>query len=120
DRVLPRPDGTMSGYAVAAYHQPDDVGGGRDRASRRAAVGRLCQPSTLSAERLWAVCANRDASRAKGEAGRASVEQRFSWDASAARLLDIVMTLEGRSPARTPPTSAPAPAKTERSPYWLG
>jgi len=72
------------------------------------------------AERLWAVCANRDASRAKGEAGRASVEQRFSWDASAARLLDIVMTLEGRSPARTPPTSAPAPAKTERSPYWLG
>jgi GT2 family glycosyltransferase/glycosyltransferase involved in cell wall biosynthesis len=72
------------------------------------------------ARQLRAVYENRDAARARGDAGRVSVEQRFSWDSSAARLLEIAKTVKERSRARTPATTTAIPAKAERSPYWLG
>jgi GT2 family glycosyltransferase/glycosyltransferase involved in cell wall biosynthesis len=75
-------------------------------------------PRSLAA-RLRQVVDAPDEARRLGERARASVIDRFTWDAAAKSLLDLI---DAHPPADRSPraaaTTAAVPA--ERSPYWLG
>jgi GT2 family glycosyltransferase/glycosyltransferase involved in cell wall biosynthesis len=61
------------------------------------------------------------AARVLGDRGRRDVTDRFTWDNSARRLVEIVETIRTAERARSsgrPRRSPPAPVET--SPYWLG
>jgi GT2 family glycosyltransferase/glycosyltransferase involved in cell wall biosynthesis len=81
-----------------------------------------CEPDRDDlARQLRRVVEDPEAARAVGARGRADVVERFSWDASAARLVEIVGRLRAERQAARPRPLAPAAATpAERSPYWLG
>ena len=68
---------------------------------------------------LRAAFDDREAAAAIGRRARAEVVEHFSWDRSAARLLDIIRAAR-QARRRTPRPSASVVQVTERSPYWLG
>jgi GT2 family glycosyltransferase/glycosyltransferase involved in cell wall biosynthesis len=79
------------------------------------------EPSVTSlAEHMRTVYEQRESAAALGARGRASVLDRFSWDRTAARLVDITNELRARRP-KVPRGKPETPAvRVERSPYWLG
>jgi GT2 family glycosyltransferase/glycosyltransferase involved in cell wall biosynthesis len=81
-----------------------------------------CAPDRSDLVRqLRSVAGNPAAAAAVGEAGRRAVVDRFTWDASAQRLVQIVDELRARQTWLTtrPADRAPAPV-VESSAYWLG
>jgi GT2 family glycosyltransferase len=97
------------------------VGACLDTASLAIANGPMWaepDPRSLAARLRQVVEAPGDARRL-GEHARASVIDRFTWDATARSVIDLI---DDHPPAsrssRTTATAAPTPA--ERSPYWLG
>jgi GT2 family glycosyltransferase/glycosyltransferase involved in cell wall biosynthesis len=71
---------------------------------------------------LRVVAANPAAAARVGEAARRAVIDRFTWDASASRLLEIVEELRARQSRAVPAFTKPAatPTAESSSPYWLG
>jgi GT2 family glycosyltransferase/glycosyltransferase involved in cell wall biosynthesis len=81
-----------------------------------------CEPDRHDLMRqLRFVAGNPAAAAAVGEAGRRAVVDRFTWDASARRLVEVVDELRARQarPTTRPADRAPTPV-TESSAYWLG
>jgi GT2 family glycosyltransferase/glycosyltransferase involved in cell wall biosynthesis len=79
------------------------------------------EPSVRSlAEQMRTVNEARESAATVGARGRTTVLDRFSWDQTAARLVEITNELRGRR-ATVRRGAARAPVlQAERSPYWLG
>jgi GT2 family glycosyltransferase/glycosyltransferase involved in cell wall biosynthesis len=79
------------------------------------------EPSEHSlAKQMRTVYEDRETAAALGASGRAAVLNRFSWDQTATRLVEITNEVRGRR-ARVPRGKSEAAAShAERSPYWLG
>ena len=73
------------------------------------------------ARQMRAVYRDRAAALARAKVGQSVVLERFSWDAAAARLLQIISTFDGRRPAaRKKAAAIPRVQADGPSPYWLG
>ncbi len=71
-------------------------------------------------EQMRRVYEQRELAARIGAAGRASVVPRFSWDAAAARLVEIASAVQVERRKALSPRPAPIVSHAERSPYWLG
>ncbi|HVH28018.1 MAG TPA: glycosyltransferase [Vicinamibacterales bacterium] len=71
-------------------------------------------------QQMRRVYEDRDAASTMGEAGRSTVKERFSWDAAAARLVEIAEAVRLEPTSTAPPRTARPRGSAERSPYWLG